>query len=458
MDANLFSDLAGKLPLGEAVHTLLRDCLDQKRLASIFEKHRGRSYEKIISFPHMVEMIGDSLMSQGGSAYRTFSLAQEAGELEASKVAAYRKLSRTPIPLSMAFFTECNQSLLDTFPKKARRQSPKCLQKMETVILDGKAIKGVAKRMKALRATKGGLLGGRALVGLHFETGLIVGFHAEPDGDANDSRFVPDLLPVIEQRVKGPMLWLTDRGFCDLNRLEDFAKNGHHFLVRYHKKNGFHLDPDRPAIHGTDKQGRAYTEEWGWQGAENHQKRRYVRRITLIRPDADDVSLVTDLLDSASFPAPDLLDHYLSRWGIEGVFQQVTETFGLEGLIGSTPEATVFQFAFCLLLYNTLQVTRGFIAANQKRPAESISIENIFVDVTEELLTFDVLLRRGLARLDAIPPCEDVALRLRELLREEWSDRWIKAINKKRRAHVVQSGKRAHGSVFRILEADRKRR
>jgi hypothetical protein len=33
--------------------------------------------------------------------------------------------------------------------------------------------------------------------------------------------------------------------------------------------------------------------------AENHQKRRYVRRITLIRPDADDVSLVTDLLDSA---------------------------------------------------------------------------------------------------------------------------------------------------------------
>jgi hypothetical protein len=298
MDANLFSDLAGKLPLGEAVHTLLRDCLDQKRLASIFEKHRGRSYEKIISFPLMVQLIGDSLMSQGGSAYRTFSLAQEAGELEASKVAAYRKLSRTPIPLSMAFFTECNQSLLDTFPKKARRQSPKCLQKMETIILDGKAIKGVAKRMKALRATKGGLLGGRALVGLHFETGLIVGFHAEADGDANDSRFVPELLPVIEQRIKGPLLWLVDRGFCDLNRLEDFAKNGHHFLVRYHKKNGFHLDPDRPAIHGTDKQGRAYTEEWGWQGAENHQKRRYVRRITLIRPDADDVSLVTDLLDS----------------------------------------------------------------------------------------------------------------------------------------------------------------
>ncbi|MEY3175426.1 MAG: hypothetical protein RLZZ436_3340, partial [Planctomycetota bacterium] len=36
MDANLISDIAGKLPLGEAVHTLLRDCLDPKRLTSIF--------------------------------------------------------------------------------------------------------------------------------------------------------------------------------------------------------------------------------------------------------------------------------------------------------------------------------------------------------------------------------------------------------------------------------------
>jgi hypothetical protein len=141
MDAALFCDIAGKLPLGEAVHTLLRDCLDHQRLASAFEKHRGRCYEKIIKFPLIVKLIGDSLMNHGGSAYCTFLLAQEAGELETSKVAAYRKLSCTPIPLSMAFFTGCNQTLLDTFPEKARRQSPKCLQNIETLILDGKAIK-----------------------------------------------------------------------------------------------------------------------------------------------------------------------------------------------------------------------------------------------------------------------------------------------------------------------------
>lgn len=43
---------------------------------------------------------------------------------------------------------------------------------------------------------------------------------------------------------------------------------------------------------------------------------------------------------------------------------------------------------FCWLLDNTLQVTRGFIAANQEHRTETISIENVFVDVTEELATF----------------------------------------------------------------------
>jgi hypothetical protein len=150
-------------------------------------------------------------MNHGGSAYRRLLLAQEAGELEAAKVAAYRKLSRTPISLSLAFFNECSQSLLDTFPEKARRQSPKCLQKMETVILDGKAMEDMAKQIKSLRATNGGRPGGRAPVGLHDETGSAVGFHAHADGDADDSHFVPELLPVIEERIKRPVLWLAGR-------------------------------------------------------------------------------------------------------------------------------------------------------------------------------------------------------------------------------------------------------
>ena len=88
---------------------------------------------------------------------------------------------------------------------------------------------------------------------------------------------------------------------------------------------------------------------------------------------------MTDLIDADAVPAADLLAVYLARWGIERVFQQITEVFSLRRLIGSTPQATVFQAAFCLLLYNMVQVVRGYIAAAQPAPClvEGLSAEQV---------------------------------------------------------------------------------
>ena len=458
MDAARARELVAALPLAEATCCLLREIMDENRLTELFEKHRGRGYEKIITFPQMVRMIGDALLQEGGSGYRAFSRAHEEGELQASMVAVYGKLGRLSIDLSMAFLADRTDPLRAIFPAQSRRQPPSCLREFQTVILDGKAIKNVAKRLMPLRNAGGGLLGGRTLVALEYETGLVLGMHAVADGEANDSRFVPDLLPLVRQQVTGCRLWTEDRGFCDLNRLSDFTEEGDHFLVRYHPKNGFHLDPCRKVLKGKDAQGRRFIQEWGWLGAETHKKRRYVRRITLFRPGEEDVILVTDLLLSTVYPGTELLAHYLERWGIERVFQQVTETFGLQSLIGGTPEATIFQFSFCLLLYNVMQTVRGFVAMHQKRDCETISMENLFRDTRDELTTFSVLLRRGVISLDHLPPTRgDLHTRLKNLLKGEWSDRWIKAQNKTRRRPAPHPNKPTHSSVYRLLYPDSQR-
>jgi len=368
-------------------------------------------------------------------------------------VAAYGKLGRLPIPLSQAFLSELSRSLRELFPEQARRHPPASLRGFRTITLDGKAIKRVTKRLKLLRKVGGGLLGGRALVAMEYETGLVVGIHADEDGDANDVRFVPHLLPLIRGEIAGTLLFLADSGFCDLRRMEEFTEGGNHFLVRRHPKVGFHQDPNRPLREGLDAQGRRYFEEWGWLGAANHPKRRYVRQITLQRPGEADVPLVTDLLDANLFPAEDLLNHYLQRWGIEQLFQKVTEVFHLQGLIGGTPKATVFQFVFCLLLYNLIQVVRSYVAAHQQRETETISTENLFVDVHRQLTAWSVLVDSGLPLAD-IPAALDLASladRLHALLGSQWSDRWIKATNKRRRRHQPKPHDRTHGSVFRIL-------
>jgi len=455
MDAAGKQAVWAKLPLAEAVVQVFQFIGNETRLLAIFEEHRGRCYENRIRFPDLVTLIGDALLEHGGSGNQSFSRARERGELEASTVAAYGKLGRLPVAVSQAFLAELSQTLRELFPAQAHRQPPPSLRGMNTITLDGKAIKRVAKRLKLLRKTAGGLLGGRALVALHYETGLVIGMHAEEDGDANDVRFVPDLLPLVRARIEGLLLFLADSGFCDLNRFAEFTAGGNHFLIRRHPKVGFHPDPDRPEQAGIDVHGRTFREEWGWLGAANHPRRRYVRQITLQRPGEADVTLVTDLLDSELYPAAELLEHYLQRWGIEQVFQKVTEVFHLQGLIGGTPKATIFQFAFCLLLYNLIQLIRGYVAAHQQRPAETISIENLFLDVHRQLTAWSVLVEAGVRlKIPAVPNLPALAARLHALLASQWSNRWIKAVNKKRRSHVAKPHHRTHGSVFRILQAD----
>ena len=454
MDAAGTQALWAKMPLAEAVLEVFQFVGSAARLQAIFDGHRGRCYDKQIRFPDLVTLIGQALLEHGGSGHQSFSRARENGELEASLVAAYGKLSRLPVPLSQAFLTELSQSLRELFPAAAHRQPPASLRGMNTIALDGKAIKRVAKRLKPLRKMAGGMLGGRTLVGLHYESGLVIGMHADEDGDANDVRFVPDLLPLIRSQVVGPLLFLCDSGFCDLNRFHEFTEGGNHFLVRRHPKVGFHPDDDRPAQVGIDAQGRTFHEEWGWLGAANHPKRRYVRQITLQRPGEADVIIITDLLDVDVYPAADLLEHYLQRWGIEQVFQKVTEVFGLQGLIGSTPKATIFQFAFCLVLYNVTQLVRGYIAAHQRRATETISIENLFRDVHRQLTAWSVLTESGIPlAIPAVANTSVLAKHLDALLAQQWSDRWIKAVNKKRRSHQPKPQDRTHNSVFRALQA-----
>jgi hypothetical protein len=88
------------------------------------------------------------------------------------------------------------------------------------------------------------------------------------------------------------------------------------------------------------------------------------------------------------------------------VFQKIVEIFHLEHLIGSTPEATNFQAAFCLVMYNLLQVSW-----------------------------------------------------LERLLGGAWKEHYRKAINKKERPKLKKAkGSGDHTSVEKILEAERNKR
>jgi hypothetical protein len=454
-------EVCKRLPLGEAVLRLFDFISHEEFLEEVFERCRGRSYENVIRFPLFVQWITDALLQYGGSGHRSFQHALENEELQATIRAAYGKLERIPIPLSVGFFAAATRRLEQVFAG-AENPLPKSLQKFEPTALDGKKIKHVLKRLKVLRGLKGHVLGGKLLGAMSMRTNLAVGLTADPDGEISDAPLVPSLLAQIRGTSTLVRLIICDRQFCDLIEPWLFLNEGYHFVIRWNAKVKFHRDLSRPIKEGHSADGLPYSEEWGWLGSPKDPRRIYVRRITLQRPGAEDVILVTDLLDEQEYPAGDLLAVYLMRWGIENMFQRVTEVFHLRRLIGSTPQATVFQASFCLLLYNLIQVIRQYIAAAQEMEPETISTENLFDDVTRQLISWTEVLstRDTVTLLQTTWTAAQLTRRLQELLQNTWRDAWLKAPSSshKPQKNDQQYLKGGHNSVHRILRDARKAR
>lgn len=447
-------EVVRRAPLAEATYLLLRFAWDQDFLAHVFQQHRGRSYEGELSFAMVVHLIADALLEHSGSARRALRQARGNAELPVSHEAFYGKLRRLPQSLSHGFLAQTTQRLLPLCVA-TRSPLPRSLQQFQVLAIDGKKIKHAAKRLKPTRAFRGSVLGGKLLVALDLETALAPAMHSRLDGEANDPPLVPPLLDELRSVPRTrPRLYVLDRQFCDLKLPQLLTAEGDHFLIRYHRKVTFTRDESHPLRTGTDSQGRSFIDERGWLGRSDHQRRCYVRRITLQREGEEEVAVLTDLLDEETFPAIDLLEVYRQRWGIERVFQQVTEVFHLQQLVSSSPQGTIFQAAFCLLLYNVLQVERSYLAAAQQLERDRISLENLFYDVRRQLIGWNEFIPRGwtIAHFAAGPSSTDTRERLHVLLDPQWKPAWLKAPNKKYRPKTLDPPKSGgHTSIQRLL-------
>ncbi len=452
-----------RLPLAEAFYLIWAHLADQRLLDDLFGQHRGRCYEDAITFTQLVHVLADALTRFKGKGRGAIRQAVEQQRLDSQARAFYLKLGRLPLPLAEAFLARLTQALTELLPAGYHlNRMPVSLAPFAVVVIDGKKIKKAAKRLLPTRSAPGKLYGGKILVAYLPATGLAVAMAADPDGEANDIRLVPRLIPQVQAAVAGPRLWVADRQFGDLTQPPRLTAGGDHYVIRYSKRVCFEADPQRPAQTGVDSQGRTVVQEWGWLGKpEQGPRRLYVRRITLLRGSQEAVILVSDLLDEVAYPAEDLLEVYLSRWQIEGVFQQITEVFELRSLIGSRPEATVFQASLCLVIYNVLQAVRGYVAEGQQKAVAKVSSEMLFEDMKKDLIALhEVLKPEELLPLLDREPLGPVALcaRLRELLCGLWSSSWAKVVNKKPRprlSKVKKSG--AHTSVHKILQKERER-
>jgi hypothetical protein len=446
-------EIIRRLPLAESVTQLFRAIAKDDLLSEVWATHRGRCYERELSFTTMVQLIADALLCSR-SGRDSFRRSKEEGTLGTSIQAVYDKLGRLPIRVSEGFLERSTLALREVFPDWSTWKLPASLRGTRVVIYDGKSVKRVAHRLKLTRSSKGGLLGGRALVVQDWETGMAVSMYGDPDGESNDVKHLGKLVPRVREIIPGPLLHVGDCAFCDLVQPKHFQSSpDDHFLVRYHPKVKFHRDFQVSERVSSTEAGETVTDRWGWMGSEKDARRIYVRQIELHRENDKSIILITTLLDADESPAVDLLFVYRNRWGIEHMFQEVTEVFGLSHLIGTAPQATLFQFAFCLLLYNMIQVVRGYIAQARQLDPNDISPELLFRDVEEELISCHKMLTSQQIEerfADVLTPAQ-LKCYLTRILGSAWSDRWLASPNRNIRTAHPGKRKKSHTSVFRLL-------
>lgn len=465
-DPNFFREILARLPLADAVLHLLGYALNESFLSACFQEHRGQCYEDTLSFAKLVEILADALLVHQGSARQALLAAQKKDALPTCKEAFYGKLRRLPLALSVAFMTEASRRLNELLPAQTN-PLPSSLHGYQVRIIDGKKTKRIAKKLKLTRALAGQLFGAKLLAAYDPATRLIQTMSAHADGERNDAPLVPDLLANARAQADGkPVINVADMQFCDLVQITQYREKNEHFVLRHHPRLHFHADAALPCHAFVDAKGRQLLEEYGWLGSPKDARRTFVRRITWKRSDHKDLTIVTDRTNRAAdqrdavpepIAAADLIDLYLTRWKIETVFQDVTVVFGLRKLIGSTPQATAFQAAFCMVVYNAIMVVKSYVAAVQPKPmaVDDVSNKMLFTSIVKQLTALSELVpAASLTELIASP---QTAAAMREHLRQRltglWEPGWKTARNKNPRKYGPKpKGSGAHTSVYRVLQ------
>lgn len=460
MDVPLFSaTVLEKLPLADSVWRLLHFTLEDSWLEDLWGRHRGRCYQKDLKFSTLAHLITDALLEHQGSGHQAFERAQERDTLPVAISSTYDKLGHLPLALSEALLQEGTRRLQAVLPEiPAVDPLAGCWADHEVFGADGKAIKHVKRLLKPLRGLQAGILGARAAVGLNLRTGLAVALVGHLDGEAGEAALTQDLLSQLAAAAGPEKPWVVvlDRLYCNLSFPQEVVKAGGHFLIRFCSNTTFVPDAARPTQQSHDAQGQRIVQEWGWLGKVEKEDRQYVRRITKDLPSGPEISVVTDLLDEATYPAEDLLATYHQRWGLETVFHQITDVFSLRHLIGTRPQAVLFQLSICLLLYNALQVVRAHLAWHQQCAAKTISNEKLFYDLKRQMVAVSELIEVEplLRLLGSVPSAVVLRQRLCATLRWVWSQRWWKAPSSGggRHKEVKKRVLGNHTSTYRVLQ------
>jgi IS4 transposase len=364
----LFQRFIEKAPVTVMVRSTLERVLSPAAIDAIFADSAVRQVEGELLFSSVVELLALVVWRQRDSVGQAYKHAQE--DFTVSVRSVYNKLNGTETQVCRALVRETAQPLREIVTALKPRRKPQ-LPGYRTRIIDGNHLTSTDHRLEALRYTRSGPLPGQALAVLDPDQMLIVDLFPCEDGEAQERRIFPEVIPSARERD----LWIADRNFCTTGFLFGLAQQQACFVIRQHKSTLAWEQETKPQKIGRCETGVIYEQKLCLQAGD---QTLWVRRITIrldqpTRSGETEINLLTNLPRKAA-KAYKVAELYLKRWTIENAFQEIEQALRSEINTLGYPGAALLGFAIAVLTYNALSVAKWAIEVEQ---GDSITREQL---------------------------------------------------------------------------------
>lgn len=341
-------------PVATMVRAMLVNVLADHKLDEIFRETAVRQRESSLLFSTVVNLLHLAVLKNKRSVNNAYQSCKE--EIGVSIAAVYEKLAGTEMQVIRQLVRETARQMAE-IDDALRAPQQQVLPGYEVRILDGAHLRATERRLDVQRMFNGAPLPGQALVILDPQRRLVEDMLPVECGHRQERAILHDLV----EDLRPGIVWIADRNFCTSVWLQEINLNRSWFIIRQHGQ--FPYEAATPLRHV----GKTETGEV-WEQEIVHRDRLDVelvmRRVViqLFEPTSDgdmEIALLTNLPQTVTGLA--VADAYRHRWGIEGLFGELT--LGLNGEISTLayPPAALLAYALALISYNVLSLVKASV-------------------------------------------------------------------------------------------------
>jgi len=242
--------------------------------------------------------------------------------------------------------------------------------------IDGSRLDKVARLLKVARSTTKAILPGSMEAVYDLRRGLLHELYFDPDGCVAEISMFEQVLASIPKNS----LLVDDRYYAKPVIWQAVAQRDLFMVSRYNKT----VKKRRVEVLEEVRTAELCVDDWlvDMGGRQHGTSSVRLRWVHLWNGDFE-ITLITNVLDPKVLTPLQLMALYRRRWSVERMYLALKEVLELNQLYNCSPAAVGQQVYATAILYNTLRVSQGKIAALAKIAPEELSVDKLFVTLID---------------------------------------------------------------------------